>query len=102
MQYPEYAALLFAIPNGGARNAVTGARLKEEGVVAGVADLFLSVPGGDLHGLYIEMKTDKGCQSKSQKEFQASVTSAGYGYFVCRSVPDFISAVSEHLKRRFE
>ena len=43
-QYPHHASLLFAVPNGGRRDAVTGARLKAEGVVAGVADLLLFVP----------------------------------------------------------
>ena len=33
-RYPELA-LLFAVPNGGRRDAVTGARLKSEGVKAG-------------------------------------------------------------------
>lgn len=97
MQYPEYATLLFAIPNGGARNAVTGARLKAEGVVAGVADLFLSVPGRGLHGLYIEMKTENGCQSKSQKEFQKDVMENGYGYAVCRTFDDFQLVVESYL-----
>ena len=35
--------------------AVTGARLKAEGVVAGVSDLLLLVPRGKYHGLCIEM-----------------------------------------------
>ena len=35
--------LLFAVPNGGRRDAVTGARLKAEGVKAGVPDVWLPV-----------------------------------------------------------
>ena len=37
LQHPN--VLIFAIPNGGQRNVVTAKRLKDEGVVAGVADL---------------------------------------------------------------
>lgn len=37
--WPGLRGRLFAVPNGGRRDAVTGARLKAEGVVAGVADL---------------------------------------------------------------
>ena len=33
LQYPQYATLLFAVPNGGARNAITAGKLKAEGVV---------------------------------------------------------------------
>ena len=50
IQYPEYATLIFAVPNGGARNAITGARLKDEGVTAGVADLILLLPHRE-HGV---------------------------------------------------
>lgn len=97
LQYPNLAGLLFAIPNGGARDAVTGRMLKEEGVLAGVADLFLSVPRHGLHGLYIEMKTEKGVVSYKQKEFAANVTHMGYGYEVCRSADDFRRVVSAYL-----
>lgn len=48
--------LMYAIPNGGARSSITGARLRDEGVLAGVPDIFLPCPSGGKHGLYIEMK----------------------------------------------
>ncbi len=35
LQYPSLALLLFAVPNGGRRDAKTGARMKYEGVVRG-------------------------------------------------------------------
>ena len=40
-QFPALAHSLFAVPNGGRRDAATGARLKDEGVLAGVSDLVL-------------------------------------------------------------
>ena len=40
--HPKLKGLLFAVPNGGRRDKVTAAKLKEEGVVAGVADLILA------------------------------------------------------------
>lgn len=97
LQYPHLAGLLFAIPNGGARDAVTGRMLKEEGVLAGVADLFLSVPRHGLHGLYIEMKTQKGVVSDKQKEFAANVTRMGYSWQLCRSADDFRRVVEAYL-----
>lgn len=69
MFWPEYAACLFAIPNGGARGLLEAKRLKAEGVMAGVADLFLMVGGVSTHGLFIEMKTTIGNQSPAQKDF---------------------------------
>lgn len=94
---PFEAGLLFSVPNGGARDAVTGARLKAEGVMAGVADLFLSIPSARHHGLYIEMKTAKGTQSQSQKIFQQRVEAMGYRYAVVRSFDEFVSLIREYM-----
>ena len=58
-QFPELA-LLHHCPNGEARNPIIGAKLKRMGVKAGVPDLFLPVPRGGFHGLWIEMKRRKG------------------------------------------
>lgn len=96
-QYPHLARLLFAVPNGGARDRVTGAIMKAEGVVAGVADLLLLVPRGGYHGLCIEMKTRTGRQSESQKEWQQEVEAQGYRYVVCRSEIDFRNAVKVYF-----
>lgn len=48
--------LLFHIPNGGSRGKAEAARFKMEGVKPGVPDLFLPVPRGPWHGLFIELK----------------------------------------------
>lgn len=97
LRYPRLARLLFAVPNGGARNAVTGRILKAEGVVAGVADLLLLVANRDYHALCIEMKTAKGRQQETQKAWQHDVEAHGFKYVVCRSFADFTTQVSEYL-----
>ena len=64
---------IFAIPNGGARNITTAARLKVEGVSAGVPDLY--VPAWKL---WIEMKRTKGgVVDKNQKDWHQYLTSIG-------------------------
>jgi hypothetical protein len=64
---------IFAIPNGGARNITTAARLKVEGVSAGVPDLY--VPAWHL---WIEMKRTKGgAVDKNQKDWHQYLTSIG-------------------------
>lgn len=45
---PESGFASFAVPNGGRRDAKTGARMKYEGVVRGVADLILLIPKKDM------------------------------------------------------
>lgn len=97
-QYNSLSGNFFSIPNGGARNAITAKILKAEGTVRGVADLFLSVPRKGFHGMYIEMKTEKGKQQESQKIFQSNVEKEGYLYVVCRSLDDFITKTENYLK----
>ena len=101
LQYPQLSRLLFAVPNGGVRDAVTGARLKAEGVVAGVADLILLTPSADgsAHSLCLELKTTSGRQSDSQREFQAAAEAAGNSYVIIRSLDDFIAEVNRHLDK---
>jgi len=53
-------ALLFAVPNGGVRNAREAVRLKRQGVMAGVPDIILPVASGGYGGLAIEMKRRDG------------------------------------------
>ena len=100
LQYPQYAKLLFAIPNGGQRNAVVAAKLKAEGVQAGVPDLFLAVPGGDYHGLWIEMKNGKaGRLSALQGSMIAALVKQGYRCEVCHSFGEFENVVKEYITK---
>ena len=99
VQYPKHHGRLFAVPNGGRRDATTAAKLKAEGVVPGVADLVLLMSNRDYGALLIEMKTPKGRQSDSQKKWEKTVCAdAEYKYVVCRSLDDFIREVDSYLR----
>ena len=74
---------VFAIPNGGKRAAITGQLLKAEGVLPGVADLF--VPE---YRLFLEVKTAAGRLSEAQREFWNVIAKLGYRYAVVRSVEE--------------
>lgn len=96
-QYPKLQKTLFAIPNGGRRDALTGAKLKEEGVIPGVADLIL-LKGNRFYGsLCIEMKTLTGDQKTAQKVWQKKIEAAGNKYVICRSLDDFIREVTNYF-----
>lgn len=97
LQYPNLALLLFSVPNGGRRDAKTGARMKYEGVVRGVADLILLIPKKGYASLCIEMKTPKGVQSDGQKEWQREAEKYRSKYVVCRSLQEFIYEVNSYL-----
>ena len=96
-QYPLFTHNLFAVPNGGRRDAVTGARLKAEGVLAGVADLILLKPNRFYGALLIEMKTRKGKQQQTQREWQQKIIADGYHYVICRSFDDFRREVNDYI-----
>lgn len=89
---------LFAVPNGGKRDAVTGSKLKQEGALAGVADLIFLKQNGTYGGLLIEMKTPKGRQSESQQEWMSKITNDGYKYVIVRSVEQFKEEINNYLK----
>ena len=96
LQYPKLT--IYAIPNGGRRGKIEAAIMKGEGVLAGVADVFISKPSGSYCGLYIEFKTATGRQSTAQKEFENNATRDGYKYVVCRSLEQFIDEANKYLR----
>ena len=99
LKYSNLKGRLFAVPNGGRRDAVTGAKLKAEGVLAGVADLILLKSNANYGALLIEMKTRTGRQRESQKQWQNIVSADGeYKYVVCRSFDDFRREVDDYLR----
>jgi hypothetical protein len=90
--------LLFAIPNGGARDAVTGKRLKDEGVKRGLPDLFLPVARCGYHGLFIEMKSINGKLSIPQHAWKFALSKEGYRTELCRSAAEAIAVLTAYVK----
>ena len=100
LQYRHLSKMIFAVPNGGCRNAREAAIMKAEGVTAGVADVILLVSRGGYNSLCIEFKTEKGRQSELQKQWQGEAEKNGNKYVVCRSFKDFSLTVSEYLNNK--
>lgn len=98
-RWPELA-LMHAIPNGGHRNKVTAAKLKAEGVKAGVPDVFLPVPRGQWHGLYIEMKTPTGRVRKNQKQWLRRLHGQGYQVAVCRNWYAAKTLITDYMENK--
>ena len=97
VRYPELD-LLYAIPNGGARDVITGARLKAEGVKPGIPDLCLPVARGGFNAAYIEIKTETGRISDKQADVIAKLTRFGNKVAICRSAQDAIDTIMEYVK----
>ena len=89
------AVRILAIPNGSQRSRTTGARLKAEGVVAGVPDLL--IPAWNL---WIEMKrADGGTVSTQQKDWHRYLESIDHTVLVCAGFSQAKEKVEELVKR---
>lgn len=95
--YRAIEHLLFAIPNGGLRNIKTAKRLKAEGVVAGVPDLFLAVPTSEHCGLFIEMKFGKNKPTEAQKYMMLKLENKGYRVEVVSDFDQFCNLIKQYL-----
>lgn len=98
LQYREIANLLHHSPNGGKRNMIEAARFKAMGVRAGFPDLILCIARQGYHGLFIELKTEKGKQSKHQRFWQISLEEQGYRYEIVRSIEEFQTIINDYLQ----
>lgn len=91
LQHP--AVLIFAIPNGGDRHPRVAQKLKAEGVVKGVPDLFIPE-----WRLWVEMKRQKGSYlSQEQKDIKKRLESYGYGYILGKGFQDARSQIKSFL-----
>jgi hypothetical protein len=90
----RHRCIAFHIPNGGARDAREGASLKAQGVVPGVADLFIGANGKSL---FLEMKTQTGTQSPNQRDWGNRAMLQGFRYEVVRSVQEAKAIITHFL-----
>lgn len=93
----KIGSLLFAIPNEGSRSKAHGARLKAQGLRAGVPDLMFAWPTDTAPGLFIEMKAKKGQVSEHQKKWLARLREAGYRAEVCYGMEEAKNLILEYL-----
>ena len=91
--------LLYAIPNGGKRAIKTAIALKAQGVKSGVPDMCLPVARGGYHGLYIELKRQKGgTVSETQRSWITALAEQGYKAVVCKGAEEAIRTIKEYLQ----
>jgi VRR-NUC domain len=91
----------FAVANGGWRNKVVAAKLKAEGVKAGVADLFILLPNSTFHGLFVEVKIKGNSQQPNQKVFEQKARDCGYEYIIVRSLDELIEKLKYYESQKF-
>ena len=84
-------------PNGGSRHVAEAVKFKRMGVLAGFPDLFLFIPKGEYHGLFIELKAKGGRVSKAQADMIARLQEAGYLCCVCFGANNAIEEIESYL-----
>lgn len=90
--------LIYSHTNGARMARGVANKLKASGAKAGIPDLFLPIPIGDYHGLYIELKRIKGSTtSPIQKRWLALLLEQGYQAVVCFGAKDAQVIISNYL-----
>lgn len=99
-EHPELA-MLFAIPNGGARHPAVAAQLKAEGVKAGVPDVFLACARGRWHGLFVELKrADRSNHATSaQRAWMEMLRRYGFSAVVVYGAQEAQQAIMAYLEQ---
>ena len=80
-------------PNAGKRSAITGARLKQEGMITGWPDLTVVGPGGRI--AFFEVKAEKGRTSDAQEECLSMLRRMGHDVAVVRSQDEAVLLLQE-------
>lgn len=99
LRYPEVYELIYHVPNGGHRVKAVAAKLKAQGVKAGIPDLVLPMARGGYFGLYIEFKAtiDPAPVSSSQHACIKRLNDQGYLAVVCRGHFDAMECLRAYL-----
>lgn len=73
--------------------------MRADGLMPGVADVFVDVPRGGCHGLRLEFKAGKNKLSSAQVEFKSAEESMGYMCIVCYSTESAVASVKSYLNK---
>ena len=107
MQNDPALQMIMHVPNGGARDARTGARLKAMGTRRGVPDLLVPWPKigagnrGPYHGLWLELKRHDGRVRPEQAWWLERLAELGYAVAVAYSYDQATSALDEYVGGRW-
>lgn len=100
LRHPLAWRLAYHVPNGGHRHKAVAAKLKAQGVKAGVPDISIALARGGHHGLYIEFKAappHDAVVASSQSAWLHALEEQGYLALVCRGINDAIQVIDNYL-----
>ena len=88
--------VVFHVANGGSRDAREASNLKIQGVLAGIPDLFIMMPMGEV--IIIEMKAKDGKVSDSQINLQKHFKALGHEVIVAHSAEEALAALRRRVR----
>lgn len=98
LQHPKLLKYMIHIPNQRKCSKIYGSLLKKMGLRPGASDLFFAYPTKKYHGLFIEMKTDKGFPTKLQIDFLKTMNEVGYYSVICHGWEEAKLILTSYLK----
>lgn len=96
-EHTTYEDYIFHIANERTCSPQEGRRLKRMGVMKGVSDLFVAIPRGEYHGMFLELKTQNGAISPHQYDFLERMEQQGYRCAVAKGYTEARALLAEYL-----
>ena len=95
----QYPSILYCASAGGMFTSMKQAiKMKMTGYVKGFPDLQICEPNEKYHGLFIEVKTEKGVVSKEQKEWIKQLNKRGYYATYVKGSEEAIKLIDAYFK----
>lgn len=95
----KHPGILFTIAPSGIKLGIRTAKmLKAMGYRAGTPDLMIFEPLGGFHGLFMELKTEKGKLMPNQAGFIATLNHSGYKAVVCYGYNEAVACLDGYLQ----
>lgn len=97
LRWPELD-LMYHVPNEGKRTRATGGRMRAEGLKRGIPDVCLPVPRCGYHGLYIEMKRQRGGKvTEEQADKISKLRAQGYRVEICKGFHPAADLIEQYM-----
>lgn len=90
------------VPNEGKRTKSYGAAMKRAGMRKGFPDLFIPLPRGEYHGLFIEMKHGKNNATDEQIYWLRLLSYNGYKVAIAREFEGAKAVLNDYLRTKGE
>lgn len=96
--YPRAFKVAHHIANEGKRSIAGGARLKAQGLKAGIPDIHIPIGLKGYHSLYIELKVPPNKLTDSQVSMKKNLELEGNLCYVCYSLDEAMKVTTDYME----